>query len=350
MRSVFSSFPSRLLAAAGLLLIPAVAQPQPVLQKRPEVAIIDFYGVRKVPVEKLRKALGVSEGSPMPPSRVELEVRLNLVSGVVAAEAQAVCCEAGKAILYVGIEERGAPHFSYRAEPDGEAKVPEEVEKAYMAFIEQVNEAAKADTPQEDLTEGHSLMKFAPAREIQLQFVDMAEKHGAALRTVLHEAGDPVQRAIAVYVLGYAKDKTRIVDDLSYALKDADDTVRNNAVRNLGAIAVKAKLDPDAEIKVPATWFIEMLNSLSWGDRMQAARFLVNLTDSRDQRILAQIKDRAWDSIVEMAKWKQAEHSLPSYILLGRVAGLPEEDLQHAWSTGDRDLMIKRALTPPKKR
>jgi hypothetical protein len=93
-----------------------------------------------------------------------------------------------------------------------------------------------------------------------------------------------------------------------------------------------------------------MLNSLSWGDRMQAARFLVNLTDSRDQRILAQIKDRAWDSIVEMAKWKQAEHSLPSYILLGRVAGLPEEDLQHAWSTGDRDLMIKRALTPPKKR
>ena len=93
-----------------------------------------------------------------------------------------------------------------------------------------------------------------------------------------------------------------------------------------------------------------MLNSLSWGDRTQAARFLVNLTETRDQRVLAQIKDRAWDSIVEMAKWKQAEHSLPAYILLGRVAGLPEEDLQHAWSTGDRDLMIKRALTPPKKR
>ena len=349
MRSVFFST-LRALSAAGLLVLPVIAQPQPLVQKRPQVAIIDFYGVKKVPVEKLRKALGITEGSPMPPSRVELEVRMNLVSGVVAAEVQAVCCEAGKAVLYVGIEERGAPHFAYRADPDGETKVPEEVEKAYMAFIEQVNEAAKADTPEEDLTEGHSLMKFGPARQIQMQFVDLAEKHGAELKSVLREAGDPVQRAIAVYVLGYSKEKTRVIDDLFFALKDGDETVRNNAVRSLGAIAVKAKLDPDSEIKIPATWFVEMLNSLSWGDRTQAARFLVNLTETRDQRVLAQIKDRAWDSIVEMAKWKQAEHSLPAYILLGRVAGLPEEDLQHAWSTGDRDLMIKRALTPPKKR
>jgi len=318
--------------------------------QRPEVAIIDFYGVRKVPVEKLRKALGFSEGGSMPASRMETELKLNLVSGVVAAQIQAVCCESGKAVVYVGIEERGAVRFQYREEPDGELQVPKEVEEAYLAFIEKVTEAAGADVAEEDLTEGHSLMRYVPAREQQLKFPDLAEKHSAVLRDVIRQAGDPVQRAIAVYVLGYVKTKERVVDDLFYALKDADNTVRNNAIRALGAFAVKAKVDEESEIKIPATWFIEMLNSLAWADRTQAARFLVNLTETRDTRILVQMRDRAWDSIVEMARWKHAEHSLPAYILLGRVAGLPEEDMQHAWSTGDRDLMIKRAVTALKKR
>lgn len=314
------------------------------------MAIIDFYGVKKVPIEKLRKALGLSEGSPMPASKGETELKLNMVTGVVGAQLQAICCEAGKAILYVGIEEKGTVHFVYRAEPDSEMQVPQDVEAAYLAFLEQVTEAAKANIPEEDLTEGHSLMRYLPAREAQQKFVELAENHGAALKEVIRKAGDPAHRAMAVYVLGYAKDKTRVVDDLFYALKDADETVRANALRALGAITVKAKLDPDSEIKVPATWFIEMLNSLSWSDRTQAARFLVNLTDTRDPRVLLQIKERALDAVVEMAKWKHAEHSLPAYILLGRIAGLPEEDLQHAWSTGERDLMIKRALEPPKKR
>jgi hypothetical protein len=318
--------------------------------QRPQVAIIDFYGVHKIPVDRLRKALGFAEGGQMPGSRVETEVRLNLVSGVVAAQVQAVCCEKGQAVVYIGIEEKGAPHFDYRSEPDGEQKVPQDVQDAYAEFIKQVNEAVKAEMPEEDLTEGHSLMRFAPARDAQLKFVPLATEHAAVLHDVLHNAGDPEQRAMAVYVMGYIKQKERVLDDLFYALKDADETVRNNALRALGAISVKAKLDPDSELKVPATWFIEMLNSLSWSDRTQAAKFLVNLTDSRDQRVLAQIKDRAFDAVVEMAKWKQAEHSLPAYILLGRVAGLPEEDLQHAWSTGDRDLIIKRAIAPPKKR
>ncbi len=341
------SLPILLLQCAG---VAAFAQPQPIEQQRPLVGIIDFYGVRKVPLEKLRKALGFAEGQPMPASRVETEVLLNLVSGVVSAQVQAVCCEKGKAIVYVGIEERGAVHFQYRDEPDGEMQVPKDVEEVYFEFLKQVNEATRAEMPEEDLTAGHSLMRFEPAREAQRRFIGLAERNDAALRNVLHQAGDPVQRAIAVYVLGYAKDKNKVLDEMFYALKDSDETVRSNALRSLGAISVKAKLDPDAEIKIPATWFIEMLNSLSWSDRTQAARFLVNLTESRDPRILTQIKDRAFDSIVEMAKWKQAEHSLPAYILLGRVAGLPEEDMQHAWSTGDRDLMIKRAVTPPKKR
>lgn len=321
-----------------------------VIPQRPQAGVIEFYGVKKTPVDKLRKALGFAEGGYIPSSRGETELRLRTVPGVVNAQVQAICCDDGKAIVYVGIEERGAGRFDYRTEPEGDVNVPEAVENAYLAFIGTVNEAAREGVTAEDLTNGHSLMAYPPAREKQLQFVELAEAHDGQLRKVIHESGDPSQRAMAVYVLGYAKSKPRVVDELFYALKDVDDTVRSNAIRALGAISVKAKLDPEAEIKVPATWFIEMLNSIAWSDRTQAARFLVNLSESRDRRILDQMRDRAYDALVEMAKWKQAEHSLPAYILVGRIGGIPEEDLQQAWSTGDRDLMIQRATAPFQKK
>src|SRR5258706_15988056 len=87
-----------------------VAQPL-----RPRIGVIDFYGVQKVSMEKLRKALAVKVGDGLPSSKGDVESRLNEVPGVVGASLQAACCEDGKAILYVGIEERGAAHFEYHA-------------------------------------------------------------------------------------------------------------------------------------------------------------------------------------------------------------------------------------------
>ena len=83
--------------------------------------MIEFYGVRKTPIDKLRKALGFAEGGYIPSSRGETELRLRTVQGVVNAQVQAVCCDQGKAIVYVGIEERGAGRFDYRTEPEGPA-------------------------------------------------------------------------------------------------------------------------------------------------------------------------------------------------------------------------------------
>ena len=142
----------------------------------------------------------------------------------------------------------------------------------------------------------------------------------------------------------------KVLDDLFFAIRDPDDTVRSNAIRALGAISVKAKLDPDSGLKIPPTWFIEMLNSVVWTDRNYAAASLTTLTDSRDPATLDQIRERALPSLIEMAKWKHLEHALPGYILLGRVAGIPENELQDAWKDGNRDQMIDRALAAIKKR
>lgn len=311
---------------------------------RPRIGVIDFYGVQKIPVDKLRKALAFREGDPLPGSKGEVETRLNEVTGVVAASLQAACCEDGKAILYVGIEEKGAIHFAYHSEPDGNAALPEAIVTEYRKFLMEVAVAAQNGVTAEDLTEGHSLMQDAAAREIQKNFIGLADKYSGELHEVIRNSPDEEARAIAAYVIGYTPKKVGIVDDLFYAVRDPDDTVRSNAIRALGALAVKAKLDPESGIKIQPTWFVEMLNSVVWTDRNYAATALTTLTDSRDPRTLALIRERAFPSILEMAKWQHAEHAIPGYILLGRVAGIPESELQDGWKDGKREEMIKRAV------
>ncbi len=149
---------------------------------------------------------------------------------------------------------------------------------------------------------------------------------------------------MAAYVLGYHPDKQSVLEDLTYALRDSDPTVRGNAARALAAIATYAQRMPITGIRVEPSAFAEMLNSPVWTDRNNAAVALVNLTESRNAGMLATLRAQALDSLVEMARWKHLPHALPAYILLGRTAGIPEADLQSAWANGKREQIIAQAL------
>jgi hypothetical protein len=325
------------------LLVPLLAPALLFAQSPPRIGIIDFYGAHKTTPAELRKVLGVREGAVLSGSRAEVEERLEEMPNVVRARLSAACCEAGNAILYVGIEERGAPHFDLRSTPEGELYVPTEVADAYQTFLDAIRAAPRSGGVTEDLSRGHSLLSDPAARRMQERFVTLAEQHAAELRAVLRGAADDQQRAIAAYVIGYHPQKPRIVDDVIYALQDADSTVRANAMRSLAALAVYAAKNPEAGLKVSPTWLIEMLNSLEWSDRNNAAVTLVTLTEAREAGLLALLKQRALPSLVEMAAWRHLPHALPAYILVGRIAGVSEPALQKAWSDGNRDTVIRRA-------
>jgi hypothetical protein len=315
----------------------------------PRIGIIDFYGVRKIPESKVRKALGVSEGGTLPASKGDVETRIEQIPGVVEAHLEATCCDdSGQAILYVGIEEKGSVHFNYHEDPTGDASLPAEIIPVYVKFLGAVSAASRTGKVAEDLTHGHSLMSDITVRKLQEQFIELAAKYTDELRNVLRHGANEEQRAMAAYVIGYAPNKSRVVDDLQYALQDPDDTVRNNAMRSLAAFAVLQRKDPSAGIKISTTWFVEMLNSIIWGDRNNAAVALVTLTDTRDEKILEQLRERAMPALAEMANWKHLPHALPSYILLGRVGGLKEEELQAAWAKGERAAIIKKLMTAAK--
>ncbi|HTD44957.1 MAG TPA: HEAT repeat domain-containing protein [Bryobacteraceae bacterium] len=316
----------------------------------PRIGTLDFYGLNKTPEARVRKALGAAEGDFLPSSKGDAEERLDQLPGIVESHLEAVCCDAGKMILYVGVEEKGAPHFDLRDAPENAVSLPESVMSGYRELLDALGAAIRRGSTAEDLTRGHSLMADPLAREIQEKFPGIAKDHIKELRDVVRNSQDEDQRAAAAYVIGYAPRKAEIVDDLQYALRDPDSGVRANAVQALLAVAVYAKLNPDAGIKIQPTWFIEMLNSLSWSDRDHALKALQLLTDGRDPSVLDQLSQRALGSLAEMSRWKTLAHALPAFVLLGRVAGLSEQQIQDAWTRGEREPVITAATAKKKSR
>lgn len=318
------------------------------LAQIPKVGSIEIYGNNQVSETEIRKALGVKEGDPLPSSRGETEDRLAEIKGITGAHLFAACCEAGRGILYVGVQERGAPYFSYHNEPEADLLLPDAVTAPYGRFVEAAHEAARSGQAAEDLTKGHSLLQDPKARYIQLGFPALADEHLGTLRKVLRESADPEHRAMAAYLVGYATDKVKAQEDLQYALRDPDDTVRANALRALAAFSVYAQKNPAAGLKVSPTWMVEMLNSVVWTDRNNAAVALVTITENRDESVLQQIRERALPSLIQMARWKHLPHALPPFILTGRVAGVPEAELRQAWNDEKREPVIERATSGKK--
>jgi hypothetical protein len=326
--------------------VPVASSPEPTA---PTVGVIDYYGLVKVTRDRIQRTLGFKEGEPFPASKANVEESLDQIPGVIQSHLEAVCCDEGKIVLYVGIEERGAVHFDLREAPEGEVTLAPDVMALYRRYFEAFEDAVRHGSTAEDLTHGHSLMADALVREIQLQFPAVVETHLGELRNVMRNSADDEQRAIATFLIGYAPKKDQVAEDLQFALRDADPGVRANAARAIVALAVYARLNPDSGVKLEPTWFIEMLNSLSWSDRERALNALQILTDSRDASMLAQLRNRALPALVEMSRWKTLEHALPAFILTGRIAGLTEQQIQDAWTRGDRESVIATALGNGKK-
>lgn len=134
------------------------------------------------------------------------------------------------------------------------------------------------------------------------------------------------------------------MDYLLYAVDDADETVRNNAARALGILAGYLEMHPELNITIPATPFIQMVNSIVWTDRNKGASVLMHLTDKRDPELLRQIKEQAMPSIIEMAKWKSRGHAIFCFVILGRIAGEDEASLFTKNFSEDWPVLIKEMV------
>jgi hypothetical protein len=309
----------------------------------PPIGTIDFYGLRTISEGKARRPLALKEGESLPLDdesvrRTLTEARQRLVGslGVAEARIEMVCCEAGKLILYVGIDEKGASAAHWSAEPQGTERLPEETLRTGAAFGDALMLAVEKGDAAEDDTAGHSLSHNPALRSIERRFIAFAADNVPLLRDVLHHSADAAHRALAAQILAYAPDKRAIVDDLVEAAQDPAPDVRNNATRALAVMA-------GAGFPIPAPPFIPRLNSIEWTDRNKASGLLAELTKARDPAVLSRLCEEALPALTEMARWKSAGHACASFFILGRMAGLPEKDIESAWTEGRREEVIAKA-------
>lgn len=312
-------------------------------QVRPTIGVIETYGNRSFSAARLQKELKIQVGDPLPPSKGDLEALLVGLKGIVRANVEAVCCEGGKAIFYVGVEERGKAHLELREEPRGEGlELPGAVRALHEQIVLAAAEAVREGKVAEDWRQGFALSEVDGLRKLQEQLPALVEEHQAILRRILRESADPDDRRVAAAVLGYGPKAQSMIDDLQLALRDPDGEVRAAALRSLGPLATYAEAHPEAEVRVLSTWFVEMLNSVAWKDRMNAMNLLVTVTAKREEKLMRHMRERAVPALAEMALWQHLPHALPAYILLGRVAGLSEAEIESTWSGNQREETVRK--------
>jgi HEAT repeats len=259
-----------------------------------------------------------------------------------------MCCTGGRTILFVGIEEQGSPALPFRSAPQGSIRLSDDVVQAGRDFDRAIRLAVLRGDAGEDDSKGHALVHDPTARAIQERFVVYATRDLRRLREVLHDSASEKHRSLAAEVLGYAPDKRAVIGELVYGMGDPSEEVRNNSMRALGIIGQFGSRLPALKIRVPTKPFVRLLNSLVWTDRNKASFALMELTGNRDPALFKNLRKQALRSLIEMARWKSDGHAIPAFWLLGRISGLPEDQIQAAASSrADRVAVIESALKRP---
>jgi hypothetical protein len=310
----------------------------------PPIGIIDFYGLRSVSERQVREALQIKEGDPPSVDRKEAKRRLESLPGIAESRLSLVCCDAGKTILFIGIREKGVPALQFRPAPHGTIRLPQDVIQAGDDRLKALSAALLKGNSSNDFSHGHSLSNDPDMRAVEERYITFAARDLKLLREVLRYSADAKHRALAAEVIAYTENKQAIVDDLVKATRDPDAGVRNDATRALYVMAKSNQQTTRQQIKIPLGSFIEMLNSLEWTDRNKSSNALNSLTYKRDPAILSELRRKALPSLIEMARWKSSAHAQASFILLGRIVELPEDEIFVRWERGDRASFIELAV------
>jgi hypothetical protein len=308
------------------------------------IGIIDFYGLRSVSADAVRGALTVHVGDTLtitddglPAVIRESERLVGDVPGVERARIDAVCCDAGRLILFVGVEETGHPAPAFGPAPSGSVRLPADIVDAGRAFEAALIAVLQTGDTVEDDSRGHALNHAPGLRAVQEQYIGFARRDDTRLQRVLHESSDAEQRALAALVLGYVGDKQAVVPDLLAGLADPDSNVRNNALRSL---SVFTRITMAPALHVPYEPIVGLLNSAVWTDRDKALLALDPLSRRRNSDLLSILRRNALDSLVEMGRWQSKGYAVLAFHILGRLAGRSEAEIDEAWTRGAIEAVI----------
>lgn len=310
-----------------LIALAVSAASQPASER---IGIIDFYGYGPLDPAQLRAGLSFKEGDAIPSKEAKqaAEVALVKLSGRAAATVTEVCClQDGRSTIFVGLNEPDAPPVSYNPEPAGEIKAPKEVHRLFDQLEKDTLAAVKKGDAGEDDSAGYALFSNPEARGDQLKIRDWVRANTATTLRVLETSRYPTERADAAEALGYAEQSPEQIAALVRASFDANEDVRDNAIR---ALEVLCNLGPEVTGHIPSARFIPMLHSLVWTDRNKASFLFLMLSKSREPAVLDALRAGALQPLREMAQWHDWGHGAPAAVILARIAGIADDQVTPA--------------------
>ena len=318
------------------------------------IASVETYGLHSVPRKAVLDVAGLREGDAAPVSAQQKAIigRLQKIPGVRKAALVVVVAPfpngsggtVGRPIVYIGIQEADRPDVQFRPAPSGNIALPEAIVATYADYERTFLESVKHNDFSEDDSHGYALMGNEAARSVQRKFPPLADQHYDRLVDVLQNSKNSEQRSMAATVIAYASNQKRAANDLVLGTRDANELVRNDAVRALSVLLSYAQDHRELGIHVSTDWCLDLLESLQWTDRNKAMAVLDAVTADRNGEILSKLRQRSLTSLVEMARWKSAGHAMMAFLIVGRIAGLTEHEISKAWDAGEREKVIERAL------
>ncbi len=305
------------------------------------IGLIEFFGTTGTDLAKLRAALPVKEGEPMPDDDAQIRQAVRRFAGKDATDVAAVCCVGqSDSILFIGLPGSNARSIAHNPAPTGPERLPEAAVQLFEQTMAALLTAITSGDNGEDRKTGYALGSNAALRAKQLEIREYALANQPLLMLILKSSSDGEHRAIAAHFLGYAQQSLEQIAALIAAVRDPDENVRNNSTRALAALA-----DSSADIaaRIDPADFVAMLSSVTWSDRNKANMILGFLTRSRAPQLLAVLREQALESLLEMGRWKS--HGADSLTILGRIAGIEEVSLKELVEKGETE-PIFRAVRP----
>jgi hypothetical protein len=308
---------------------------------------VDFFGSKGLDVAPLRAALPFQQGDTFPPLGVHSDRLKKQIADAIKhaigrepTDVAFICCDADQHyMVYIGLPGESYEAIAFDPAPMGDIRLPKDAVKLSEAMDEAWNDAVMNGHATEEDTAGYALTNEPKARGAELAVRDYALQHEELIRQTLSSSSDADHRAIAALMLGYGRQSDAQIDALVRASLDADDGVRNNAVR---ALEVLATAKPALARRIPPAPFIRLLRSGAWLDHNKASLVLAALTATREPKTLADLRANALASLLEMAHWRYIGHAEAALTILGRMAGIEEDSLKAMIDSGQTAAILSK--------
>lgn len=313
---------------------------------------INFFGGQGLDLARVRAALTLHSGDAIAQEDAEaiiarLKAEVLSATGRPATDVAIICCDQpGRPDFYIGLAGQSYREIERGPTPSGGARLDPQAILLYKKYTSAWEDAVRQGDAGEDDSAGYALSSYEPARKVEMAMRDYALAHPREIERALADSREAEERQAAATLLGYAARSPGQLAALTAAINDADEDVRNNAMR---ALSVMAAATPNLPIDIAP--LAESLYSGVWTDRNKASLLLEHLTSTRDAAKLQILCERSMGPLIDGAQWRSSSHAYPFLEILGRIGGIDEAALQKMIDARQQQQIISAALLkrPPAK-